>query len=498
MPIGFNLRGQGSDSLELDLYEGIGADPLFGGGISAQSVLDTLSASPKAKKIRVRINSGGGIVTEGLAIYNILKNHTAEVTCQVDGLAGSIASVIAMSGRLEMPATSYLMIHNPYGWIEGGSDELRHQADVLDSMREMMLDIYCAKCGRSREFIGSLMNEEKWMTGTEALAYGFADSLIQSPNAKLAAHFDLSMFRNVPRSIDAQARASTVTAGEIKDLVRAAIDEIDKEEQRPGDPVAAALEQLTHNVTLGDATTDELTVTDSPAAIAAAAGENTMDEEQYKARIAELEAQLAEIKAQLDTSNAAKAQAEADAAEAKAKFPKKGNDDEDEDDDESAATKAVIEACVSLTGCKDIKKLAGAVVGHADKLKTTQTEQTVAQRVTALIKSGQLRPDRKVMALKMTHEGLDGYLEMTGGAKFGPVNEEHEPDDEHETVVEARASTKKPAAGFNAESIQLTAEEKAACKLMGGVDKAANEAAFLADKRARAKLEHDRARGIAA
>src|SRR5690242_11950792 len=133
--IAFALRGQGTDALELDLYEAIGGDPLFGGGITAKGVLAELNAQPKAKKILVRINSAGGIVTEGLAIYNLLKSNAAEVTCRVDGLAGSIASVIAMAGRLEMPATSYLMIHNPWGWVEGEANDLKHQAAVLESMR---------------------------------------------------------------------------------------------------------------------------------------------------------------------------------------------------------------------------------------------------------------------------------------------------------------------------------------------------------------------------
>ncbi len=493
MPIGFNLRGQGTESLDLDLYEGIGSDPLFGGGISAQSVLDTLSASPKAKKIRVRINSAGGIVTEGLAIYNMLNNHAAEVTCQVDGLAGSIASVIAMSGRLEMPATSYLMIHNPFGWIEGGSDELRHQADVLDSMRGMMLDIYCAKSGKGRDFIGALMDEEKWMTGTEALAYGFADALIQTPKNRLAAHFDLSRFRNTPRSIDtaprglalAETRGSSpeaITAENITDAVRQAL-------------AAVAEETAIRTTPVVDAPPDEVTITDSPAAIAAAAGEKTMDEQVYKDQIAALEAKITELTAALESEKSARAATDAELIEAKAKFPKKGDDSDDDDDDDEKAKADIVAEAMALTGCKDLAKLSGALVAYS--LKTSGIKDTHAARVGRLLKDGKLPPHLKTKALAWSPAQLDGFVEMTGGEKFAPVGVEHQPDDEHEAVTAAKAATKKPGASFDPESIHLTPDEKAACKRMGGADKD-YEAKFLANKREIAKAEHDAKRGIAA
>ncbi len=473
MPIGFNLRGQGSDEVELDLFEGIGADPLFGGGISAKAVLDSLSQTPKAKKIRVRINSAGGIVTEGLAIYNILRNHKAEVTCQVDGLAGSIASIIAMAGRLEMPATSYLMIHNPFGWIEGRSDELRHQADVLDSMREMMLDIYCAKCGRSRDFIGALMNEEKWMTGTEALAYGLCDSLIQEPKARLAAHFDFSQFKNTPRSID------TAPRGVVTDM-KIGNDESDSTE------VIAIAEVITTPPAAEEPT-------EEAAETPAATGVPVMDEQVYKDKIAELEAKVADLVAKLETESSARAKAEADVAEAKAKFPKKNDDDEDEDDEEMASLKSVVAACVTLTGEKDLVRLEGAVMALGPRLQGAANAKAAREvEVSGLIARGKLLPAQKKWALACKPEALAAYLESIGSAKVGPVGEEYTPDDEHETVVAAKASGKPPVVTFDPEKIQLDHAELDFCKVRDPMGLDGFKAKFLEDKRARAKAAFEK------
>src|SRR3989304_4901088 len=242
----FKARAESADQLALDIYDTIGADPLFGGGLSAKSVLGFLSENPKAKNLLVRINAAGGIVTEGLAIYNLLKQSKAAVTCRVDALAGSISSIIALGGgTLEMAEHSYLMIHNPYGWIEGGSSELRHQADVLDSMRSEMVAIYCAKSGKSPDFIGALMDEETWLTGTQALAYGLCDRLIPDSNAKLVAHFDLSQFRNTPRSLDPERQAvAQITPDNLTDAVRQAL--------------ATVAEEQALVVTTDDATTDEV------------------------------------------------------------------------------------------------------------------------------------------------------------------------------------------------------------------------------------------------
>ncbi len=472
----FKARKESDEQLCLDIYDTIGSDPLFGGGLSAKSVLDFFSSPEhaKAKSTLVRINSAGGIVTEGLAIYNILKQSKTSVTTRVDALAGSISSIIAMAGgTLEMAEHSYLMIHNPYGWIEGGAGELRHQADVLDSMRQEMVAIYCAKSGKGPDFIGALMDEETWITATQALAYGLCDRIIPDSNVKLAAHFDLSQFRNTPRSLDPerQAVAFTLTADNLTDAVRQALATVADETT----PVVVATEPTT---------TQEPT-----AAQTAASGEPTMDEQVYKDQIAALEAKVAELTAALASESSARAQAEADAAEAKAKFPKKGDkDDDEEDDEEMAATRSVVAEAMELTGCKDVKKLRGALMGYADNINSRRTSQTVSERVEALFKSGKIRPTAKAKALKMTHAELDGYVEMLGDATVGPVGApEHEPDPAHPVVAAARLASAPPA--FDPETVQLDSAERAVVKQMGANDPALAER-MLTEKRAQAKAAH--------
>lgn len=492
-----DFRGAGSESLELDLYDGIGSDPLFGGGISAKQVYDKLAENGKAKKILVRLNSAGGIVTEGLAIYNLLKNSKAEVTCRVDGLAGSIASVIAMAGRLEMPATSYLMIHNPFGWVEGGADDLRHQAEVLDSMREMMLDIYCAKSGRSRDLIGSLMDQETWLSGTEAMAYGLADSLIPTPNAKLAAHFDLSRYRNTPRSVDSY-RAHILVPDDGDPVVAPSIDAT----------FAALIQNSTTTTTLSAESAAVLTppqAAEQPPEKAAdntaAPGASPMDEQVYKDKIAELEATVAALKAELDGAKSAQAKAEADAAEAKAKFTKKDDDGDDDDDDEDEKAKAaVVEHVQSITGHKDISGLVGALEAHLTKLAATKSARTVESRIKALRDAGRITPAQAKAFKNFSVADLDVFEKSIGDARILAIGSEHTPNDDDESVKAARAAATPPVTAFNPETVTLTADERAFCKnnTALGVKTSEFEAKFLADKRERARIEWEKARGNAA
>jgi ATP-dependent Clp endopeptidase proteolytic subunit ClpP len=494
----FKARAESNDQLCLDIYDTIGADPLFGGGLSAKSVLGFLAEYPKAKSLMVRINSAGGIVTEGLAIYNLLKQSSAKVTCRVDALAGSIASIIALGGgTLEMAEHSYLMIHNPYGWIQGGSSELRHQADVLDSMRDEMLSIYCAKSGKSREFIGALMDEETWLTGTQALAYGLCDRLIPDSSVKLVAHFDLSQFRNTPRSLDPERQAvAQITTDNLKDAVRDALAAVAEESalstESPGAPAA-------------DATTEEVTVTDSPAAKPAASGAPTMDEQVYKDQIAALEAKVAELTAALEGEKSARAKAEAEVAEAKAKFPKRDEDEEEDDDDEGEMAKAaVVAACVALTGEKDLVRLEGAVMALGPKLNSSANAKAAREvQVSGLIAKGKLLPAQKGWAMSCKPEALSAYLESIGDAQVCPgTTTEHTPGDNHENVVAARATAAATATSktFDPESVQLTAEEIKYCEVRDGkgATSAPFKAQFLAQKRELAKAEFEKKRNAAA
>lgn len=221
-----------------------------------------------------------------------------------------------------------------------------------------------------------------------------------------------------------------------------------------------------------------------------------MDEQVYKDKIAELETAINALKAELDGTKSACAKAEADLAEARAKFKKKGDDD-DEDDDEDAEAKAAIVARVqSLTGHSAVAGLVGALEAHLAVAASKRTTVSIESRVKALVASGKITPARKKDFLKYSSADLDTFEKMMGDSKIVPVGEEHQPNDEDETVVAARAVvTLAPKAGkFDPEKVQLTADERAACKRMSPLNTAEFEAKYLADKRARAQSQADMAR----
>lgn len=165
-------------------------------GISASMVYGRLKKLGDVKRLRVRLNSSGGSIIEGTAIYNILKNHPARVTVTIDGIAASMASVVAMAGdEIEMGEGAYMMIHDPLGEEIGTAAELRDMADTLDKMRGQLVSIYANRTRQDEKQIKKWMAEETWMTADEAIANGFADRSVKGLKvaASATAYFD-----NVP------------------------------------------------------------------------------------------------------------------------------------------------------------------------------------------------------------------------------------------------------------------------------------------------------------
>ncbi len=202
----FGVRGEGSDTIELDVYDVIGED-WWGGGVTAKDVRARLQQNRSAKAIKVRINSAGGDVIDGLAIYNLLNEHPAKVEVQIDALAASMASVIAMAGdEIRIAKNAFVMIHNPWGITMGGADEMRGMADLLDKMRANLADIYVARTGSSRKDVLAWMEAETWMTADEAKERGFVTAI--TPAKKMAASVDLSIFTNVPEALKLRAVAA--------------------------------------------------------------------------------------------------------------------------------------------------------------------------------------------------------------------------------------------------------------------------------------------------
>lgn len=489
----FQSRATGNDRVALDIYDIVGADPFFGGGVSAKQVLDTVRPVGKDGEIFCRINSAGGIVTEGLAIYNLLAQKRAEgvrVVCRVDALAGSIASIIAMAGELEMAEHSFLMIHNPFGFGEGQASDFRNQAAVLDAMRAQMLDIYAKRAGGNAEIISKMMDAETWIEPSQAVALGLADRVVADPGIKLAAQFDLSQYRNTPKGVRAQVAqaaldelaASGGTQGIVADAPHAEqVVRLDAAEF-----TRAAEEAIAKLQTLAAAIPASGTITESPAAAVSAppAQETIMSmtpEETQK--MTDLETQVATLTSALESEKTAHATTSDELAKAK----KAEHDDEEEDEDMMAA-KAVVEACMAITGVKDIARLEGAVMALGPKLEGAANSKAArAVQVKGLIAKGKLMPAQEKWAMKCSVAALDQYLESLGDAKVGPVGEEHTEGTEDERVAAARASASIPA--FDPAKITLNADEEKLVAQMGINNPKLGEQ-LLADKRARAEADH--------
>lgn len=172
---------------------------------SAAGFRNALKSLGDVKNINLHINSPGGSVFEGIAIYNMLKQNSARINVYIDGLAASIASVIAMSGdAIFMPSNSMMMVHNPWVMAIGNASELRKQADDLDQITKSSIQTYLAKAGDKldEKTLTQLMADETWLTAQEAVDYGLADEVME-PNKAVASinkQF-VSRYRHVPEQL---------------------------------------------------------------------------------------------------------------------------------------------------------------------------------------------------------------------------------------------------------------------------------------------------------
>lgn len=200
----FEIRAA-ADGAELVIYDAIGAF-----GLSAKAFTDELKRFAAANILQVRINSPGGDVFDGLAIHNALARHPARKVVTIDGIAASIASVVAMAGdEIVMPENAMLMLHNPSGAVVGRAQEMRQMADALDKIRASMTSVYTGRTRRPAEEIERLMDAETWLSAQEAIDLGFADRI--DPPVRMAAQFDLSVFQNLPPVLAALSRLHAPT-----------------------------------------------------------------------------------------------------------------------------------------------------------------------------------------------------------------------------------------------------------------------------------------------
>jgi ATP-dependent Clp protease, protease subunit len=188
MKLKWNLSKDEAEG-ELLVYDTIGT--MFGyDGVGPKDIADALKKMKNAKVVNVRINSPGGNVYDGMAIYSLLNQAKQKIVEKVDGLAASAASVIAMAGDdIEMAAGSQMMIHRAMMGVMGYSDDLRKEADLLDKTSSQIAEVYANRTGQPVAKVLDMMQAETWMTPEEACQLGFANSVVEAK--RMAACFDL-------------------------------------------------------------------------------------------------------------------------------------------------------------------------------------------------------------------------------------------------------------------------------------------------------------------
>lgn len=146
--------------------------------VSSDEIAKELQAFGELDEINLRINSPGGSVYAGCAIYSTLKRHPAKVNVYIDGLCASIATVVAMAGdTINMSAVGTFMIHNPWTIMSGDAKELRDKAEILDKLKETIIEAYMTKVKVTKEELVAMMDKETTLTSSEALAKGFITNI---------------------------------------------------------------------------------------------------------------------------------------------------------------------------------------------------------------------------------------------------------------------------------------------------------------------------------
>lgn len=203
---------------ELFIYDDIGPEWL--GMVSAKSIVAELDRA--SGPVTVRINSPGGDVNEAMAIYNALARRKDEITVEIDGIAASAASYLAMAaGTVRIAANAMMMIHNPWTFAMGDADELRKTAGVLDKYGDGIVSVYAARSGKDAKQVAKDMAGELWLSATEAVEYGLADEIGQPLN--VSASIAPGRFRNCPREMVTPAAAQVSAYKRQQAAIRAAI-----------------------------------------------------------------------------------------------------------------------------------------------------------------------------------------------------------------------------------------------------------------------------------
>jgi ATP-dependent protease ClpP protease subunit len=212
------VRAAANDDADrsISVYDVIGYDYWTGDGVTAKRIAAALRGMGSGPVV-VNINSPGGDMFEGLAIYNLLREHDGEVIVNVIGLAASAASVIAMAGdKVQISRAGFLMIHNAWVMAVGNRNDLAEVAATLKPFDDAMASIYAARTGADQKAMAKLMDAETWIGGQSAIDDGFADSLLPSDQVEKGAG---KATASAARRLEAGLRASGMPKSEAMRLI---------------------------------------------------------------------------------------------------------------------------------------------------------------------------------------------------------------------------------------------------------------------------------------
>ncbi|KLC04465.1 peptidase [Xanthomonas perforans] len=213
---GVRAAAESDEERTISVYDVIGQDYWAGEGVTARRVAGALRAMGKGP-VTVNVNSPGGDMFEGLAIYNLLREHDGEITVKVLGLAASAASIIAMAGdTVQIARAGFLMIHNAWVMAVGNRNDLIEVADTLKPFDDAMASIYAARTGQDRKSMAKLMDAETWIGGEAAIEDGFADELLASDQVERGA---AKASASAVRRIESALRASGMPKSEAVRLI---------------------------------------------------------------------------------------------------------------------------------------------------------------------------------------------------------------------------------------------------------------------------------------
>lgn len=201
----FSIKAKSATKAEIVIYASIGSS-WFEDSLSAKQFSDELKAlDPAVNELHVRINSPGGDVFDGVAIYNRLKQHSAKKIVYIDGLCASIASIIALAGdEIIMGEGALYMIHLPWTYTMGDRNALENTVQRLMDIEEQMISIYAKRSNLGRSEIRKMLEDETWLDADQAIEHGFVDSKTAETQAIAASVLDMKWLSKAPRNIKTQ------------------------------------------------------------------------------------------------------------------------------------------------------------------------------------------------------------------------------------------------------------------------------------------------------